>query len=167
MNLSGRRFELSATDCFGYDVYRTDPLYRHIPLLINATPSGCVALFSTSHSRGKYAVGAEMDGMWGHYKVYRQDYGGLEEILIMGKTLQDVATTYAEFAGFPLLVPRWAFGYLAGGMKYSMLDDPPASEALLDLARKMKEHDIPCSAYQMSSGYTVAEQEPKTRNVFT
>jgi alpha-glucosidase (family GH31 glycosyl hydrolase) len=167
MNLSGRRFELSATDSFGYDVYKTDPLYKNIPLLINATPTGCIGLFSTSNGRGKYSIGAEMDGMWGHYKVYRQDHGGLEEVLIVGKTLKDIVTTYAEFAGFPLLVPRWAFGYLSGGMKYSMLDDPPASEALLELARKMKEHDIPCSAYQMSSGYTVAEQEPKTRNVFT
>ncbi|KAH6611638.1 neutral alpha-glucosidase ab [Trichoderma cornu-damae] len=167
MNLAGRKFELSATDSFGYDIYRTDPLYKNIPLLINATPSGCVALFSTSHSRGSYSIGAEMDGMWGRYKVYRQDYGGLEEYIIVGKTLKDIVSTYADLAGYPLLVPRWAFGYLSGGMKYSMLDDPPASEALLDLARKMKEHDIPCSAYQMSSGYTVAEKPPKTRNVFT
>ncbi|PTB69237.1 glycoside hydrolase family 31 protein [Trichoderma citrinoviride] len=167
MNLAGRRFELSATDSFGYDIYRTDPLYKNIPLLINATPSACLATFSTSHSRGSYSIGAEMDGMWGRYKVYRQDYGGLEEYIIVGKTLRDVVKTYADLAGYPLLVPRWAFGYLSGGMKYSMLDDPPASEALLELARKMKEHDIPCSAYQMSSGYTVAEQPPKTRNVFT
>ncbi|RFU80381.1 neutral alpha-glucosidase ab [Trichoderma arundinaceum] len=167
MNLAGRKFELSATDSFGYDVYRTDPLYKNIPLLINATPNGCVALFSTSYTRGSYSIGAEMDGMWGRYKVYRQDYGGLEEYIIVGKTLKDIVTTYADLAGYPLLVPRWAFGYLSGGMKYSMLDDPPASEALLDLARKMKEQDIPCSAYQMSSGYTVAEKPPKTRNVFT
>ncbi|KAL2761004.1 glycoside hydrolase family 31 protein [Sodiomyces alcalophilus JCM 7366] len=167
MNLSGRRFQLSATDSFGYDVHRTDPLYKNIPLLINATPRGCVAMFSTTHGRGQYSVGSEMDGMWGFYKVYRQDYGGLEEYIIVGRTLRDVVRSYADLAGYPLLVPRWAFGYLSGGMKYSMLDDPPASEALLDLARKMKEHDIPCSAYQMSSGYTVAEHHPKTRNVFT
>lgn len=167
MDLSGRRFEMSATDSFGYDVYRTDPLYKNIPLLINATPNGCVAMFSTSHGRGMYSVGSEMDGMWGRYKVYRQDFGGLEEYILVGRTLKDIVTTYADLVGYPLLVPRWAFGYLSGGMKYSMLDDPPASEALLDLARKMKQHDIPCSAYQMSSGYTVAETEPKTRNVFT
>lgn len=167
MDLSGRRFQLSATDSFGYDVHRTDPLYKNIPLLINATPQGCVATFSTTHTRGEYSIGSEMDGMWGFYKVYRQDFGGLEEYTIVGKTLKDIVTTYADLAGYPLLVPRWAFGYLSGGMKYSMLDDPPASESLLDLARKMKEHDIPCSAYQMSSGYTVAEQPPKTRNVFT
>lgn len=167
MDLSGRRFQLTATDSFGYDAHRTDPMYKHIPLLINATPDGVVATFSTTHSRGEYSVGCEMDGMWGFYKVYRQDYGGLEEYTIVGKTLQDVVTTYAEvLAGKPLLVPRWAFGYLSGGYKYTMLDDPPAGEALLDLVRKMKEHDIPCSAYQMSSGYYVSHTPPKVRNVF-
>jgi alpha-glucosidase (family GH31 glycosyl hydrolase) len=167
MNLSGRRFELSATDSFGYDVYRTDPLYKNIPLLINATPDGCVATFSTNQGRGEYSIGAEMDGMWGFYKVYRHDYGGLEEYIIVGKTLKDIVRTYADIAGYPLLVPRWAFGYLSGGMKYSMLDDPPAHEAMMALARKFKEYDIPCSAHQMSSGYTVSATPPKTRNVFT
>ena len=31
MDLSGRQFQLSATDSFGYDVYNSDPLYKHIP----------------------------------------------------------------------------------------------------------------------------------------
>jgi hypothetical protein len=78
LDLSNRQFTLSATDCFGYDIYRTDPMYKHIPLLINATPHGCIAMFSTSHSRGSYSVGSEMDGLWGPYKVFRQDHGGLE-----------------------------------------------------------------------------------------
>jgi alpha-glucosidase (family GH31 glycosyl hydrolase) len=60
MNLANRHFVLSVTDSFGYDCYRTDPLYKHIPLLINVTPEGCVAMFSTSHSRGTYAVGSEV-----------------------------------------------------------------------------------------------------------
>ncbi|KAH8812440.1 neutral alpha-glucosidase [Xylogone sp. PMI_703] len=167
MNLSNRHFILSATDSFGYDVYRTDPLYKHIPFLINATPQGCVGVFSTSHSRGTYSVGSEIDGLWGHFKVYRQDYGGLEEYLMVGKTIQDVVKLYADLVGYPLLVPRWAFGYIAGGMKYSMLDEPRACDALMDFAEKLKKYDIPCSAFQMSSGYTVAETVPKTRNVFT
>lgn len=167
LNLSNRQFTLSATDCFGYDVYRTDPMYKHIPLLINATPNGCVAMFSTSHSRGSYSVGSEMDGLWGPYKVYQQDHGGLEEYLIIGHNLEEVVKTYADLVGYPKLVPRWAFGYLAGGMKYSMLDDPPAHKALMDFADKLKKHDIPCSGFQLSSGYTVSETPPKTRNVFT
>ena len=167
MDLSNRHFTLSATDCFGYDVHRTDPMYKHIPLLIRATPYGVVATFSTSHSRGYYSVGSEMDGMWGYFKVYRQEHGGLEMYTVIGHTLQDVVKLYADLVGYPLLVPRWAFGYLAGGMKYSMLDSPRASHALMEFAGKLKHYDIPCSGFQMSSGYTVAETEPKTRNVFT
>ncbi|TAQ88459.1 hypothetical protein B7494_g3240 [Chlorociboria aeruginascens] len=167
MNLSNRHFILSATDSFGYDIYRTDPLYKNIPLLINATPEGCVAMFSTSHTRGTYSIGSEMDGAWGHYKVYRQDFGGLEEYLLIGKTIQDIVKLYADLVGYPRLVPRWAFGYIAGGMKYSTLDEPRACDALLEFAEKLKKYDIPCSAFQLSSGYTIAETEPKTRNVFT
>ncbi|KAK5129032.1 hypothetical protein LTR85_000365 [Meristemomyces frigidus] len=167
MDLSNRHFTLSATDCFGYDVHRTDPMYKHIPLLIRVTPEGVIATFSTSHARGYYSVGGEMDGMWGPFKVYRQDYGGLEEYIMIGRTLQEVVKLYADLVGYPMLVPRWAFGYLAGGMKYSMLDSPRASDALMGFAGKLEQHDIPCSGFQMSSGYTVAEQEPRTRNVFT
>jgi alpha-glucosidase (family GH31 glycosyl hydrolase) len=149
MDLSNRQFTLSATDCFGYDALRTDPMYKHIPLLIKAGPEGVVGTFSTSHSRGTYSVGSEMDGMWGFYKVYRQDHGGLEEYTMIGRTLQEVVTLYAELVGFPLLVPRWAYGYL------------------MEFAVKLERYDIPCSGFQMSSGYTIAETEPKTRNVFT
>jgi len=41
------------------------------------------------------------------FQVYRQDYGGLEEYLIMGKTLKETVRIYADLAGMPLLVPRW------------------------------------------------------------
>ncbi|RDW88009.1 neutral alpha-glucosidase ab [Coleophoma cylindrospora] len=167
MNLSNRSFKIATTDCFGYDAYHTDPMYKHIPLLINATPNGVVAMFSTSHSRGVWDIGAEIDGHWGSFKVYRQAYGGLEEYLIVGDTLQEVISKYARLVGHPRLVPRWAFGYISGGMKYSMLDEPRAQDALMDFANKLKKFDIPCSAFQLSSGYTVAETEPKTRNVFT
>lgn len=167
MDLTGRTFKIDATDCFGYEVYKTNPMYKHMPLLVKATPQGCIAMVSSSYSRGSWSVGGEIDGLWGHFKVYRQDYGGLEEYLIVGKTLKEVVHSYAELVGFPLLAPRWAYGYLSGGYKYTMGDDPPAHHQLLEFADKLEEHDIPCSAHQMSSGYSIAEVEPKVRNVFT
>ncbi|KAK8038097.1 Neutral alpha-glucosidase C [Apiospora phragmitis] len=167
MDLSGRGFIISASDTFGYDAYRTDPLYKHIPLLINVTPSGCIGMFSTSHARGTWSVGSEIDGMWGHFKVYRQAHGGLEEYLIAGSTVAEVVRSYAELAGFPLLMPRYMMGYVGGGMKYSMEDSPRACDAIMGFIKNCEKYDMPCSAFQMSSGYTVAEKEPKTRNVFT
>lgn len=167
MDLTNRHFILSSSDTFGYDVYRTDPLYKNIPLLIKANSEGVVAIFSTSHGRGTWSVGSELDGLWGAYKVYRQDYGGLEEYFIVGKTLKEVVRTYAELAGFPLLPPRWAYGYISGGYKYTMLDNPIGSQALLDFAAKLKYHGIPCSAHQMSSGYSFSDTVPSVRTVFT
>lgn len=81
----------------------------------------------------------QIDGLWGHFKVYRQDYGGLEEYVMVGKTVQDVLKIYADLVGYPRLVPRWAFGYIAGGMKYSTLDEPRASDALMEFAGKLKQ----------------------------
>jgi alpha-glucosidase (family GH31 glycosyl hydrolase) len=167
MDLSGRGFLITASDTFGYDAYRTDPLYKHIPWLINATEEGCVGIFSTSHARGSWSVGSEIDGLWGHYKVYRQAHGGLEEYIIVGSTVEEVVQSYAKLVGFPLLVPRYMMGYIGGGMKYSMEDSPRACDAILNFIKRCEEQDMPCSAFQMSSGYTVAEVEPKTRNVMT
>lgn len=167
MDLSGRGFNITASDTFGYDAYKTDPLYKHVPLLINVTPKGCVGIFSSSHSRATWCIGSEIDGMWGRFKVYRQAHGGLEEYLILGKTVADVVRSYAQLAGFPLLVPRYMMGYISGGMKYSMEDEPRAHDSIMNFIAKCKANGMPTSAFQMSSGYTVSEVEPKTRNVMT
>ena len=176
MNLGGRSFQITASDTFGYDAYRTDPLYKHIPLLVHVSPpseannskGAVVAMFSTAHSRGVWNVGSEIDGMWGHFKVYRQAYGGLEQYLLVGSTLAEVVRLYADLVGYPLLPPRYYMGYVGGGMKYSMEDGPPkAHDVIVGFIDKCKEHGIPVSAFQMSSGYTVATTKPKTRNVFT
>ncbi|KAL8243950.1 hypothetical protein R6Q59_010208 [Mikania micrantha] len=168
MDLTARNFKVDATDCLGYEVYKTTPMYnKHMPFLVKATPQGCVAIDPSSCSRASWNVGSEIDGHWGHFKVYRQDYGGLQEYLIVGKTLKDIVRSYAELTGFPLLAPRWAFGCLSGGYKYTACDEPPAHTILTDFADKLIEHDIPCSGHQMSSGYSIPEVEPKVRNVFT
>lgn len=169
MDLSRRGFLITASDTFGYDAHRTDPLYKHLPLLINVIPgAGAVGIISTSHARAAWAVGSEIDGLWGRFRVYRQARGGLEEYLIVGGSVAEVVRAYAGLAGFPLLVPRYYLGYVSGGMRYSMLDEPVrAADAIVGFLDKCRELDIPVSAHQMSSGYTVSETPPKTRNVFT
>ncbi|KAG8162364.1 hypothetical protein KVR01_008129 [Diaporthe batatas] len=173
MDLSGRGFLITASDTFGYDSHRTDPLYKHLPLLISVAPGrgggGAVGILSASHARAAWAVGSEIDGLWGRFKAYRQARGGLEEYLIVGRSVADVVRSYAGLAGLPLLVPRYYLGYVSGGMRYSMLDGPPqrAADAIVGFLDRCGELGIPVSAHQMSSGYTVSEAPPRTRNVFT
>jgi Glycosyl hydrolases family 31 len=141
-------------------------ILRFLPLIVSVTMY-FVRIPCTSHAQGYYCIESEMDGVWGFFNIYRRDHGGLEEFFLIGRSLQDVVRLYADLVGYPLLVPRWAFRYLAGDMKYSMLDEPRASDALMEFTNKIQKHDIPCSSFQLSSGYTVSENEPKTRNVFT
>lgn len=166
-DLSNRTFSLSALDAAEYDAHHTDPLYKHIPLLIRGTSAGCVGLFSTSHSRGTWSVGGEIDALWGRYEVMRQTYGGLELYIIVAPSLQSLVRSYADLAGYPRMIPRWALGYLASSMGYAESDNPPAQELLMKFPTMCKQHDIPCSAMHLSSGYTVSMEPPLTRNVFT
>jgi len=166
-DLSNRTFSLSALDAAEYDVYRTDPLYKHIPFLIRASQKGCVGIVSTSHSRGTWSVGGEIDALWGRYEVMRQDWGGLEIYLIVADSLRELVQSYALLVGYPKMVPRWSLGYLASSMGYAESDDPPAQQLLERFPELCKQHDIPCSAMHLSSGYTVSMVPPKTRNVFT
>jgi alpha-glucosidase (family GH31 glycosyl hydrolase) len=166
-DLSHRTFSLSALDAAQYDAYRTDPLYKHIPLLIRASPLGSVGLFSSSHSRGVWSVGGEIDALWGRYEVMRQDFGGLELYIFVGGSIREVVQQYAEIAGYPRMIPRWALGYLASSMGYAESDDPPAQSLISCFPDLCSTHDIPCSAIHLSSGYTVSMEPPHTRNVFT
>jgi len=166
-DLSNRTFSLSALDAAQYDAHRTDPLYKHIPILIRATRTGCVGVFSTSHSRGIWSVGGEIDALWGRYEVMRQQYGGLELYFFVGRSIRAVVQAYAELAGYPRIIPRWALGYLASSMGYAESDNPPAQTLLSNFPSLCKQHDIPCSAIHLSSGYTVSMEPPHSRNVFT
>ena len=166
-DLSGRTFSLAALDAAQYDAHRTDPLYKHIPLLIRASRAGSVGIFSTSHSRGIWSVGGEIDALWGRYEVMRQQYGGQELYFFVGRSIRAVVQAYAELAGCPRMIPRWALGYLASSMGYAESDNPPAQTLLANFPARCKQHDIPCSAIHLSSGYTVSMEPPHTRNVFT
>ena len=166
-DLSNRTFSLSALDAAEYDSHRTDPLYKHIPFLIRAMPAGCVGLFSTSYSRGTWSVGGEIDALWGRYEVMRQNYGGLELYFLVTQSLRSLVRAYAELAGYPHMIPRWALGYLASSMGYAESDNPPAQTLISQFPDLCKHHDIPCSAMHLSSGYTVSVEPPHTRNVFT
>ena len=167
LDLTGRSFVISAADTFCYDSHLTDPLYKHIPFLLTLDKTGCVGILSSSHARSVWNLGSEMDGLWGEYKVHRQSHGGLELYFLAGGTAHEVVQLYADVIGKkPLLVPRWMLGYVGGGMKYSMVDSPPASAAIVAFLDRCKAEEIPISAFQMSSGYTVSETTG-TRNVFT
>jgi alpha-glucosidase (family GH31 glycosyl hydrolase) len=130
IDLTGRKFILHATDAAWYDSYRTDPLYKHTPFLISTprpTEDGkqdlTYAIFHGTNSIATWDVGGEIDypsGGWS--KRFVQDWGGLEEWVMMGRGVEGVVKTFAEMAGKPRLVGRDWLGYLGKDKHLARVD---------------------------------------------
>lgn len=165
-DLTGRKFELAGRDALGYDSWSTDPLYKHIPMLMVLGKGGGWAFgeFSTSNSNGQFNLGNEIDANWTSYKIHRQDWGGLDKFFFSADSLQELVGMYASIVSFPALPSRHWLGYLASSMGYADVDN--AQEVIAKFPQECLDHDIPCSVFHLSSGYTVTETEPPRRDVF-
>lgn len=100
------------------------------------------------------------------FKRSVQDWGGLDEYIIVDRDPASVVKQFGRLVGRPRLVPRQWLGYLASGMGLGESDDPPAQQLLEGWPETCRKHGIPCSAMHLSSGYTV-DEATGTRNVFT
>ncbi|KIR27982.1 glicosidase, partial [Cryptococcus deuterogattii LA55] len=173
LDLSNRSFMNHGSDSAAYDACQTDPLYKHTPYLIS-TPRprsegeelpSTYAIYHPTNAGGEWNVRRLHDDPWGYFKSYTQDYGGLEEWVLVGKGVEQVVRTFAEVVGRPRLVGRDWLGYLASGMGLGESDDPPAQELLSTWPELCRKYDIPCSAMHLSSGYTA--DKDGNRCVFT
>lgn len=120
LDLSNRSFMNHGSDSAAYDAYQTDPLYKHTPYLIS-TPRpksegeelpSTYAIYHPTNAGGEWNVHRLHDDPWGYFKSYTQDYGGLEEWVLVGKGVEQVVRTFAEIVGRPRLVGRDWLGYL-------------------------------------------------------
>lgn len=165
LDLSGRSFQMHGQDSAVYDAYESDPLYKHTPYLIcspkptadGRVPSSSYAIFHGTNSHGVWDIGRTHDDPSGYFKMYQQDFGGLEEWILVGKGVKEIVRTFGEMVGMPKLVGRDWLGYLASGMGLGESDEPIAQTLLEGWPELCKKYDIPCSAMHLSSGYTVEE----------
>ncbi len=120
IDLTGRSFQLHGTDGACYDTFESDPLYKHTPFLIStprATPDGkslpsTYAIYHPTNSNAVWDLGRLHDDPWGYFKGFTQDWGGLEESVMVGKGVKEMVRTFAEIVGRPKLVGRDWLGYL-------------------------------------------------------
>ena len=117
LDLTGRSFQMHGTDAAMYDTYENDPLYKHTPFLIS-TPRGgghrssTYAIYHPTNSFAVWDVNRLADVPSTDFMTFTQDYGGLEEWVMVGKGVKEIVRTFAEIVGKPRLVGRDWLGYL-------------------------------------------------------
>ena len=83
-------------------------------------------------------------------------------MLIFGPAVRDVVARYTALTGRTAFPPRWSLSYSGSAMQYT--EAPDAANRLGDFLEALREHDIPCGSFHLSSGYTKRDGR---RYVFT
>ena len=153
MDRTGRRFRLTNLDPMGYDAEHSDPLYKSIPYVLVADAQGrCHGEFHDTLARVTYDFGRELDNYHGPYRHVVADHGDMDLWMIAGPDPLAVTKRFTWLTGRPALMPRWSLGYSGSTMTYT--DAPDAAVQMRTFLDKLEEHDIGCTSFHLSSGYT-------------
>jgi alpha-glucosidase len=153
LNRDGGRYEMRNLDALGYDARRTDPLYKHVPFaLIRTAAAGCWSIFYDNLASCWFDLGNEIDNYHAPFRSYRAEDGDLDYYLRWEPDLLALTRAQVRLTGGTLFPPRWSLGYSGSTMSYT--DAPDAQAQLLGFLEQIREHDIPCDSFHLSSGYT-------------
>jgi len=154
MDRNGRRIRLSNTDALGYSAKTSDPLYKHIPFYItyNTETQAAFGLFYDTLSDCAFDFGCERSNYHGRYRLFEAEHGDLDYYVIAGPKIADVTRRFTWLTGKPAFMPKWSLGYSGSTMSYT--DAADAQVRMNEFLAKCAEHDILCSSFHLSSGYT-------------
>ncbi|NBC95186.1 MAG: alpha-glucosidase, partial [Deinococcus-Thermus bacterium] len=156
LDRSRRRVRLRPLDALAYDAETGDPLYKHVPLLITLRPDGrASAVMIDTAAEAVFDLGAEVDNYHGPYRSVRVGEQALDLWFLAGPDLPTLLRRIHDLTGRPPVPPRWTLGYLASTMHYTDAEDPAA--AFRGFAEQLREHEIPCTALHLSSGYSLGD----------
>jgi alpha-glucosidase len=150
---SGRCFRLTNLDAMGYDAEHGDPQYKSIPYVLVADRDGrCHGAFYDTVADVRFDFGRELDNYHGWYRHVVADGGDLDLWMIAGPDALAVTRRFTWLTGRPAMMPRWSLGYSGSTMSYT--DAPDAAAQMAGFLGKLAEHDIGCTSFHLSSGYT-------------
>ncbi|RSV44476.1 glycoside hydrolase family 31 protein [Sphingomonas sp. ABOLE] len=152
-NRAGRSFRLTNLDPMGYDAETSDPQYKSIPYVLVADEAGrCHGAFYDTVADVAFDFGRELDNYHGFYRHMVADHGDVDLWMIAGPDPLAVTKRFTWLTGRPALMPRWSLGYSGSTMTYT--DAPDAAAQMGGFLEKLAEHDIGCTSFHLSSGYT-------------
>jgi alpha-glucosidase len=152
-NRAGRSFRLTNLDPMGYDAETSDPQYKSIPYVLVADAEGRFhGAFYDTVADVAFDFGRELDNYHGYYRHMVAEHGDVDLWMIAGPDPLAVTKRFTWLTGRPALMPRWSLGYSGSTMTYT--DAPDAAAQMGGFLEKLAEHDIGCTSFHLSSGYT-------------
>lgn len=151
LNKSGRAFRIECTDCMGYDASESDPLYKHIPFYICENSVGCYGIFYDTSDTSFFDFGKEINNYYPTFKHFKTADDCLVYYVFFGTKLS-ILQQFARLCGKQPLPPKWSFDYCGSTMAYT--DAPDAGVQMDGFLDKLKEENLSCGGFYLSSGYT-------------
>ncbi len=151
LNKSGRAYRIECTDCMGYDAAESDPLYKHIPFYICENSVGCYGIFYDTSDTSYIDLGKEINNYYPTYKYFKTEDDCLVYYVFFGTKLS-ILQQFTRLCGKQPLPPKWSFDYCGSTMAYT--DAPDAGVQMDGFLDKLKETDLSCGGFYLSSGYT-------------
>jgi alpha-glucosidase len=164
LNKAGRHFVFHNRDALGYSARFGDPLYKQFPFYICWRPDLKVAfgVLYDNLSRSELWLNQAFGSHAGLH-AWQASGGDVDFYFILGPSIENVVEKVTRLTGMPVLPPRYSLGYLASSMGYTEGED--GEQRLDTFLGELKERNIPCDLFHLSSGYCKAEDG--RRNVFT
>lgn len=169
LNKNREYLRQAGSDSMGYDPFRTDPLYKHIPFLIRLNCENRLAsgYFYHSTSECAFDLGKSHSNYWKPQASFIADSGDLDIFFINGPKISDVVQRYTDLTGKSALLPKYALGYLGSTMYYSELPEH-CDDAIVNFIDECREEEIPIDGFQLSSGYCeIPTREGEKRCTFS
>ncbi len=151
LNKSGRAFRIECSDAMGYDAKESDPLYKHVPFYICENSVGSYGIFYDTSDTSYADFGKEINNYYPTYKHFRTEDDVLVYYVFFGSRLS-ILQQFCRLCGKQPLPPRWSFDYCASTMAYT--DAPDSEKQLEAFLGRLKQTDLFCSGFYLSSGYT-------------
>lgn len=142
LNLRGKRLVNWGTDHYGYSK-NSDPLYKNIPIYYGLHNGVAYGIFFDNSFQSHFDFGSERNtatSFWAHG-------GEMNYYFIAGPELLEVASRYTLLTGTPEMPPLWSLGFQQ--CKWSYYPE----ENVMEIARKMREYEIPCDAIYLDIDY--------------
>ncbi len=151
LNKSGRAFRIECSDAMGYDAKESDPLYKHLPFYICENSVGAYGIFYDTTDTSFADFGKEINNYYPTYKYFRTEDNCLVYYVFFGNKLS-ILQQLCFLCGKQPFPPKWSFDFCGSTMSYT--DAPDSENQMNGFLQNLKNFNLSCGGFYLSSGYT-------------